>query len=168
MGKVQFYLICVLSYISQRSQFLQNLAHLIKWYVMLKLIRIFVKNWTRSKLSYVEILQKEVVSIGKQVQQFEMVRGNISEIMGPRETAGVLSKSLFLISVGSNDIFDYQDFNSTTLSKQDFMDTLEFSFHNHLKVCTYLIPCPFLLQQLDYGVFKKKKKSVVRNITVLL
>ncbi|XP_059440558.1 GDSL esterase/lipase At5g33370-like [Corylus avellana] len=76
---------------------------------------------------------KEVVSMGKQVQQFEMVRGNISEIMGPTEIAGVLSKSLFFISVGSNDIFDYQDFNSTTLSKQDFMDTLEFSFHNHLK-----------------------------------
>jgi hypothetical protein len=64
-----------------------------------------------------------------------MVRGNISEIMGPTETAGVLSHVLVLISVGSNDVFDYQDFNSTTLSKQDFMDTLEISFHNHLQVC---------------------------------
>ncbi|KAF5453843.1 hypothetical protein F2P56_023561 [Juglans regia] len=67
-----------------------------------------------------------------QIQQFGMVMGNITEILGPAQTASMLSKSLFLINVGANDIFDYEDTYSN-LSKQEFMSTLQFTFHDQLK-----------------------------------
>ncbi|KAF5453844.1 hypothetical protein F2P56_023562 [Juglans regia] len=76
---------------------------------------------------------KEVVSMKEQIQQFDMVRGNITEILGPTKTASMLSKSLFLIIVGTNDIFDYEDTYSY-LSKPEFMSTLQFAFHNQLKI----------------------------------
>nr|POF20317.1 gdsl esterase/lipase [Quercus suber] len=43
-----------------------------------------------------------------------------------------LSKSLFFISIGSNDIFAYYHSNSS-LSKQDFMSNLVLTYENHLK-----------------------------------
>ncbi|CAK7355609.1 unnamed protein product [Dovyalis caffra] len=49
-----------------------------------------------------------VVWLREQIQQFSTVRGNITEILGPEAAAKMLSKSLFLISVGGNDLFEYQ------------------------------------------------------------
>lgn len=53
--------------------------------------------------------------------------------MGPEATRLTLSKSIFLVSVGGNDLFDY---NQTTsgLSKEDYLLTLQLSLRNHLQV----------------------------------
>ncbi|PKI74444.1 hypothetical protein CRG98_005208 [Punica granatum] len=56
----------------------------------------------------------EVVSMGQQVQQFQLVQGNITEVLGPDAAAHFLCKSLFLISIGSNDIFDHYRYNRDT------------------------------------------------------
>ncbi|KAL6224424.1 hypothetical protein ACLB2K_003279 [Fragaria x ananassa] len=77
----------------------------------------------------------EVVSLGNQIQQFEAVRGNISQIVGHNKTDTLLSKSLFIISIGSNDLFELVDYypNTTDLFKAKRMERLQLKFQNHLK-----------------------------------
>lgn len=79
------------------------------------------------------MLQKEVVPLGEQIRQFGTVQSNFTEIMGPEATRLTLSKSIFLVSVGGNDLFDY---NQTTsgLSKEGYVLTLQLSLRNHLEV----------------------------------
>ncbi|KAI8021099.1 GDSL esterase/lipase [Camellia lanceoleosa] len=55
----------------------------------------------------------KVVSLTKQIEQFIIVHNNRVAITGPNETETMLSKSLFCISVGSNDIFSYFSSNRT-------------------------------------------------------
>lgn len=83
-------------------------------------------------------MQTEVVSLGNQIQQFATVRGNITAILGPKTTGAVLSKSLFIISIGSNDLFEkgsefMEPFSNTT------MKHLQITYQNHLKVCAWSI-----------------------------
>ncbi|KAI9164673.1 hypothetical protein LWI28_000071 [Acer negundo] len=73
------------------------------------------------------------MSLGKQIQQFVTVHSNITELRGPEVTADMLSKSLFFISVGSNDILDYLYFNRSRLSRPDFLTTIHSTYHYHLK-----------------------------------
>eukprot|EP00257_Ricinus_communis_P026161 XP_025013575.1 GDSL esterase/lipase At4g16230 [Ricinus communis] len=77
-------------------------------------------------------LWKRVVPMRKQIQQFALVRRNISEIKGEKETAKDLSKSIFILSVGSNDILDPFRLG-TNLTKDHLMATLHPVFHQHLK-----------------------------------
>ncbi|TXG59875.1 hypothetical protein EZV62_014448 [Acer yangbiense] len=72
------------------------------------------------------------MSLGKQIQQFVTVHSNITELRGPEETADMLSKSLFLISVGSNDILDYLHFNGSH-SPPNFLTAIHSTYHDHLK-----------------------------------
>ncbi|KAJ9146901.1 hypothetical protein P3X46_029116 [Hevea brasiliensis] len=51
-------------------------------------------------------LPGRVVPLRKQIQQLALVRGNISELKGPEEAAKIISNSLDIFSVGSNDILD--------------------------------------------------------------
>ncbi|PON82693.1 SGNH hydrolase-type esterase domain containing protein [Trema orientale] len=76
---------------------------------------------------------KEVVSLGKQIQQFAIVEGNLTEVMGPEATAAMLSKCLFLLSVGSNDLLDYSQSKSSKLPNDVYMKTLQATYHDHLK-----------------------------------
>ncbi|KAL7237299.1 hypothetical protein ACSBR2_003566 [Camellia fascicularis] len=55
----------------------------------------------------------KVASLTKQIKQFIIVHNNRVAITGPNETETMLSKSLFCISVGSNDIFAYFSSNRT-------------------------------------------------------
>ncbi|KAJ0041382.1 hypothetical protein Pint_28617 [Pistacia integerrima] len=71
------------------------------------------------------------MSLRKQIEQFLTVYANITTIMGPEETANMVSKSLFLISVGSNDVFDFLD-NSTT-SPGNLLDNMLSTYHDNLK-----------------------------------
>lgn len=57
----------------------------------------------------------KVVPMREQIQQFSTVCGNLTEILGTEAAADMLSKSLFLISVGGNDLFEYQ----LNMSKND-------------------------------------------------
>ncbi|KAK1587661.1 hypothetical protein Q3G72_015526 [Acer saccharum] len=72
------------------------------------------------------------MSLGKQIQQFVTVHSNITELRGPEETADMLSKSLFLISVGSNDILDFVHYNGR-YSPPDFLTAIHSTYHDHLK-----------------------------------
>lgn len=73
-----------------------------------------------------------VIPLREQIQQFSTVRDNITALLGPHNTAMMLSQSLFLISVGSNDLFQYQ--RSTNMPVQEFLDTLQLTYQNHLQV----------------------------------
>lgn len=78
-----------------------------------------------------------MVFLGKQVQQFALVRGNITEILGPAKAASFVSKALFLISVGSNDLFDYARYESGVfhLGKEENLAVLQLNYYSHIRVC---------------------------------
>ncbi|KAI6700995.1 hypothetical protein NL676_015319 [Syzygium grande] len=75
---------------------------------------------------------RNVITLGEQIKQFSTVRDTLTAVMGPTETRNFLAKSLFFISIGSNDILLYYHSNST-VPKQDFIATLGSSYENHLK-----------------------------------
>ncbi|KAK7263011.1 hypothetical protein RJT34_30595 [Clitoria ternatea] len=77
----------------------------------------------------------EVVFFGKQVQQFASVRGNISEILGAAEAATFVSKALFLISAGSNDLFDFTRNHSASihLGQKEYLGLLQLTYYSHIK-----------------------------------
>ncbi|KAM5546922.1 GDSL esterase/lipase [Rosa sericea] len=77
----------------------------------------------------------EVVPLGEQVKQFAMVRGNITELIGLGASEIMFSKSLFVISIGSNDLFELVNWypNITSLAKDEYLETLKLNYSNHLK-----------------------------------
>ncbi|KAF3440374.1 hypothetical protein FNV43_RR18658 [Rhamnella rubrinervis] len=77
-------------------------------------------------------IYKEVVPLGTQVQQFGTVQANFTEIMGPEATRLALSKSIFIVSVGGNDLLDYNE-TTSGLSKLDYMSSLQQTYHSHLR-----------------------------------
>lgn len=84
-------------------------------------------------------MQTKVVPLGNQIQQFALVRGNLTEVIGPEATDSMLSKSFFLISVGSNDLFDYVNHTASSQEPLDvYLNTLQFTYHDHLKVYIYI------------------------------
>ncbi|GLT71266.1 hypothetical protein SLA2020_432990 [Shorea laevis] len=72
----------------------------------------------------------KVVPMGEQVQQFATVGSNLSEALGG-DAETKIRKSIFLISVGSNDMFEH--FNLTHTCEQDFMTSLITNYSTHLK-----------------------------------
>ncbi|XP_030466898.2 GDSL esterase/lipase At5g55050-like [Syzygium oleosum] len=72
-----------------------------------------------------------VIPFGEQVEQYATVRNNITELMGTSRGKTMLSNSLFVISVGSNDIFDY--FESSQSRSPEFLVNLGNQYEAHLK-----------------------------------
>ncbi|KAL1824993.1 hypothetical protein ACET3Z_011771 [Daucus carota] len=64
----------------------------------------------------------QVVALGKQIQQFATVCSNITKVLGKAKADELLSKSIFIISAGSNDIFEYSE--NRTVLPAIFMDKL--------------------------------------------
>lgn len=76
--------------------------------------------------------------LSDQIQQFATVKGNLTEMIGPVATANVLAKSLFIVSIGSNDLFEHVPPNSSTLVDHNddlYITSLQFTYHGHLEVC---------------------------------
>ncbi|XP_038707444.1 GDSL esterase/lipase At5g55050-like [Tripterygium wilfordii] len=73
--------------------------------------------------------QRDVVSLEEQVQQFKTVHFIVEAAMGLQEAKKYLSKSLFFISIGSNDIFEYYH-SKTSVPKQKFRYGLNVKFLN--------------------------------------
>ncbi|KAK3018051.1 hypothetical protein RJ639_005176 [Escallonia herrerae] len=71
----------------------------------------------------------KVVSLEKQIQQFATVCGNITEVLGPAEADHLISNSIYIISVGSNDIIEIP-FGTAT---EKFINKIHFTYANHLK-----------------------------------
>ncbi|XP_027347980.1 GDSL esterase/lipase At5g37690-like [Abrus precatorius] len=80
----------------------------------------------------------DVVSMGDQIQQFKTVHDNISQYLNGSAEA-TINKSLFLVSAGSNDIFDFFFFNidknpgKSTLKVLEFISKLMSNYQAHLK-----------------------------------
>ncbi|CAN6680553.1 unnamed protein product [Malus baccata var. baccata] len=72
-----------------------------------------------------------VVAFGEQVEQFARVHDIISKLQGESGLAN-MSKSLFLFSVGGNDIFEHFLFNNTTSAKV-FIATLMSTYESRLR-----------------------------------
>ncbi|MFS7970186.1 putative triacylglycerol lipase [Helianthus anomalus] len=76
----------------------------------------------------------KVICMEEQIQQFATVRGNITELLGsPKVVDDLLQKSIYLISIGSNDLVEYALTHSPSDSKQ-FMANLTQAYAAHLTV----------------------------------
>ncbi|KAK8716855.1 hypothetical protein V6N13_044150 [Hibiscus sabdariffa] len=79
-------------------------------------------------------LQKRSISLEDQIKQFSTVRSNITHMTGSEEaTDNILSKAFFLISTGSNDIFEYLLNPTPPMSAPEFNDTLISTYEYHIK-----------------------------------
>ncbi|XP_048336970.2 GDSL esterase/lipase At4g16230 [Ziziphus jujuba] len=76
--------------------------------------------------------QKHVIPFGEQIQQFSTVREILVDAMGSKAAKKFLSKSLFFISTGSNDIFGYY-YSKSSVSKEEFLGSLGATYENHLR-----------------------------------
>ncbi|KAG6421584.1 hypothetical protein SASPL_118141 [Salvia splendens] len=73
-----------------------------------------------------------VVPLSQQVSQFSEVRSNLTLQLGSAAADSMLSKSMFFISVGSNDIFGYFQTNST-MSKDNFIATVITTYSDQIR-----------------------------------
>lgn len=76
------------------------------------------------------------MSLGEQINLFATVLSNITELCGPAAAATLLSKSLFIVSSGSNDILEQQ--RSRAPLSPDFLDNLQSTYADHLRVSSFL------------------------------
>uniref|UniRef100_A0A1D1Y259 GDSL esterase/lipase At5g55050 n=1 Tax=Anthurium amnicola TaxID=1678845 RepID=A0A1D1Y259_9ARAE len=76
-----------------------------------------------------------VISMGEQVQQFEMVRANLTARFGAPAVESLLAESLFLFSTGSNDIFAGYAARGAPNTAQgtDFISSLASEYKEHLR-----------------------------------
>lgn len=76
---------------------------------------------------------KNVVPLSEQIKQFSIVYRNLVAAIGKPETEKFLSKSLFFISTGNNDIFGYYH-SGSNIPKQVFISTLGLAYEKYLRV----------------------------------
>jgi phospholipase/lecithinase/hemolysin len=74
----------------------------------------------------------KVVPMSEQVNQFLTVRRKLAGRMGESSTEYMLSKSVFIISIGSNDIIEYFDTNNP-MPKEQFITALMASYESQIK-----------------------------------
>ncbi|KAF8012651.1 hypothetical protein BT93_I0720 [Corymbia citriodora subsp. variegata] len=74
----------------------------------------------------------DVISMAEQVQQFAAVQGNITQLLGQNKSAELIAKTLFVISVGSNDIFEHYFYNETTVSQPELMAAIKSNYADQL------------------------------------
>lgn len=70
----------------------------------------------------------------QQVQQFATVQGNITQLLGQDKSVKFIAKSLFIISVGNNDILDHHRSKRTTVSQTQLMEAIRSNFTVQLTV----------------------------------
>ncbi|XP_057511306.1 lysine histidine transporter-like 4 [Actinidia eriantha] len=73
----------------------------------------------------------KVVTLTEQIQQFITVLNNLTAAMGLEATETMFSKSVFSISIGSNDIFSY--FLTNSIPKQSFIAILMSQYEAPIK-----------------------------------
>ncbi|KAG8059937.1 hypothetical protein GUJ93_ZPchr0002g22964 [Zizania palustris] len=76
-----------------------------------------------------------IIPMSKQVEQFATVQRNVSAHIGNEAAENVLSRSMFLVSTGGNDVFAFFSRNSTPTAdeKQQFVANLVALYANHVK-----------------------------------
>ncbi|XP_019182627.1 PREDICTED: GDSL esterase/lipase At5g33370-like [Ipomoea nil] len=78
-----------------------------------------------------------VIHLGKQIQQFARVCDDITKAIGEAKAQHLLQNAFYLLSVGSNDLFDYKKYGSN-LTAPDFIDYLGGSLASHLEKLYHL------------------------------
>ncbi|KAI3499275.1 hypothetical protein L1887_35070 [Cichorium endivia] len=73
-----------------------------------------------------------IVSMSEQIKQFKTVRGNLTLVKGRGATKNIIAKSVFAISVGSNDIFGYFE-NRSTVEPTVFIASLMAAYECHIE-----------------------------------
>ncbi|XP_076915391.1 GDSL esterase/lipase At5g37690-like [Bidens hawaiensis] len=76
-------------------------------------------------------LYGQVVSTEEQVQQFATVRGNISALLGGSKGDRLLRNSMYILSIGSNDIMEY--IFTKPVTPEQFVINLTDTYAIHLK-----------------------------------
>jgi len=77
---------------------------------------------------------KRVVPLSDQLQQFAYVRNSLVKVLGSTDKAAErISKSLFIISVGSNDIFEHVLFDKVPAKGDRFIANLLVAYEKQLK-----------------------------------
>ncbi|XP_027347979.1 GDSL esterase/lipase At5g55050-like [Abrus precatorius] len=77
----------------------------------------------------------EVVFLEKQVEQFASVRESITQELGPENATTFISKALFVISAGSNDLFEFarNDSGAIHFGKEGYLVVLRHSYDLNLR-----------------------------------
>lgn len=78
------------------------------------------------------LIQGVVVSLEEQIQQFATVKGNITAILGESNGQLLLQGSMYIMSIGSNDIMSYIFTHPVT--PELFIANLTATYAIHLKV----------------------------------
>ncbi|KAK8916077.1 GDSL esterase/lipase [Platanthera zijinensis] len=75
------------------------------------------------------------ISLANQIRNFETVRSNMTAHLSETQANQFLSKSLFIISTGGNDIFAYFSRNNApnVTEKEQFIATLSSNYQYHIK-----------------------------------
>ncbi|KAL4585079.1 hypothetical protein LXL04_009693 [Taraxacum kok-saghyz] len=73
-----------------------------------------------------------VVSMSEQIKQFKTVHGNLTLVKGRGATKNIIAKSVFAISVGSNDIFGYFE-KQSTVDPAIFIKSLMAAYECHIE-----------------------------------
>ncbi|XP_047312887.1 GDSL esterase/lipase At4g28780-like [Impatiens glandulifera] len=77
---------------------------------------------------------KEVVPLEVQIDQFSTVCSNITQLLGSDKGNSLINSSLYIISVGSNDFFDYQRLNlSASIPRDALLASLHQTYARQLK-----------------------------------
>lgn len=77
----------------------------------------------------------EVIPMSVQLEHFSGVVDRMVKLSGQRKTAGLLRKSIFFISTGSNDMFEYSA--SSRADDEAFLGALVDAYKHYIMVRTY-------------------------------
>ncbi|GJM86404.1 hypothetical protein PR202_ga02258 [Eleusine coracana subsp. coracana] len=93
-------------------------------------------NFASAGSGILDTTGSSIIPLSKQVEQFTTVQGNISARIGKGAADTVLSRSLFVVSTGGNDLFAFFSRNSTPTAAEGkrFVANLVALFQNHVKV----------------------------------
>ncbi|KAL6633806.1 hypothetical protein ACP70R_026477 [Stipagrostis hirtigluma subsp. patula] len=92
-------------------------------------------NFASAGSGILDTTGSSIIPLSKQVEQFTTVQRTISARIGSGAADTALSRSLFLVSTGGNDLFAFFTRNSTPsdADKRMFVDNLVSLYQNHVK-----------------------------------
>ncbi|KAE8659444.1 signal recognition particle 43 kDa protein [Hibiscus syriacus] len=94
---------------------------------------------------------KNVVPMGEQLYQFSIVYNDLLAFKGPSETEKFLAKSLFFISIGSNDILGNY-YSSNPIPKEQFIPNLGLVYEKFLRIAIKLCYMLISLGARKFGI----------------
>lgn len=92
-------------------------------------------------------MQQEVVFLEKQVQQFAVARESINKLLGESKASKFVSKAVFLISTGSNDLFDFASNKSDIhVGVEEYFSILQLNYFSQIRVHHIIFSQIFIIQ----------------------